>query len=410
MERHIPVGDLPSLRSYRDGVRSVIQQPRPLRSPDVLKSVVSTSHDDSTVPTTNSGPPTFRTLSELEPVAASRVPRNVWDYIQGGAGEERTLAGNREAFRRRALLPKVLAGIDRVDPTTSFLGVAVRAPVFIAPTAYQGQVHPDGEPGTFRAAAEAGVLAVLSTLSSFSLEATVEAAGDGPRWFQLYLQPEFSRTAELVRRAERAGFEAIVLTVDVPLLGVRDRQSQEGFALEAPVPIGNGPEFVSPARTLTADGSVFRLRADAVGGWETLEQLRSVTRLPIVVKGVLRREDARRAVAAGVAGMIVSNHGGRQLDGVPATLDVLPGIVEEVAGKAEVFLDGGVRRATDVLLALALGARGVGLGRPILWALGAEGRAGVARYLGLLTTELVNSMAQLGVSTLAELRPDLVRG
>ncbi|MCI4320200.1 MAG: alpha-hydroxy-acid oxidizing protein [Thermoplasmata archaeon] len=360
--------------------------------------------------TSDSASPAFRTLAELERAGAARVPSAVWDYIQGGAGEERTRAANREAFHRCALLPKLLAGVERIDPTTTFLGSSVAVPFFLAPTAYQGQVHADGEPGTFAAASEAGVLAVLSSLSSFSLEATAQASGESPRWFQLYLQPEFSRTVELVQRAERAGFRALVLTADVPLLGVRDRQAQEGFGIDAPVPLGNGPEFVSPARGPTREGTSYRLRAEAASDWGVLGKLRSVTRLPLVVKGVLRRDDARRAVDGGAQGIIVSNHGGRQLDGAPATLDVLPGIVEEVGGRAEVFLDGGVRRATDVLIALALGARGVGIGRPVLWALGADGGAGVARYLRLLTAELVNSMAQLGVSTPADLRPDLVRG
>jgi 4-hydroxymandelate oxidase len=214
----------------------------------------------------------------------------------------------------------------------------------------------------------------------------------------------------LVERAERAGYRAIVLTADVPLLGVRDRQSKEGFALNAPLPLGNGPEFVSPARTLTAEGTGYRLRAEAANGWEILEQLRSRTRLPLVVKGILRREDARTAIDRGAAGIIVSNHGGRQLDGAPATLDVLPEIVREVGEVGEVYLDGGVRRASDILIALALGARGVGLGRPILWALAADGRAGVARYFELLAAELVNAMAQMGVASVADLTPSMIRG
>jgi isopentenyl diphosphate isomerase/L-lactate dehydrogenase-like FMN-dependent dehydrogenase len=167
---------------------------------------------------------------------------------------------------------------------------------------------------------------------------------------------------------------------------------------------------MSPARTLTPDGAVYRLRAEGASGWEILDRLRSISDLPLVVKGVLRREDARKAIDRGAAGIIVSNHGGRQLDGAPATLDVLPEIVQEVGKEAEVYLDGGVRRASDVLIALALGARGVGLGRPVLWALAANGRSGVARYLELLTVELVNAMAQMGVASLAELNPSMVRG
>jgi 4-hydroxymandelate oxidase len=366
--------------------------------------------DAETMPTSDPKGSAFRSLSDLERVAADRIPGGVWDYIQGGAGEERTLGANREAFQRRTLLPRVLAGIERIDPTTTLLGSSVRAPFFIAPTAYQGEIHAEGERGTVAAAAEAGVLAVVSTLSTFSVEEIAESSGMGLRWFQLYLQPEFAMSERLIRRAERAGYRAIVLTVDVPLLAVRDRQSVAGFALDAPVSTGNGPEFVAPARAPSPEGPRFRLRVDAANGWEILDRLRATTRLPIVVKGILRREDARSAVDHSAAGIIVSNHGGRQLDGAPATLDVLPGIVEEVGSKAEVYLDGGVRRASDILMAIALGARGVGIGRPILWALGTNGRAGVSRYLDLLATELVNTMAQLGAASLAELAPETVRG
>ncbi len=288
------------------------------------------------------------------------------------------------------------------------LGARVRAPFFVAPTAYQKDIHPDGELGTAAAAAEAGVLAVVGTLSSFSLEEIAKASGHGPKWFQLYLQPEFAQSERLVQRAERAGYDAIVLTADAPLLGTRDRQSREGFALDSPAAIGNGPEFVSPARAPTVEGARFRVRSDAASAWDTLDRLRDATRLPCVVKGILRSEDARTAVAHGAAGIIVSNHGGRQLDGAPATLDVLPEIISAVGSETEVYLDGGVRRASDILMALALGARAVGIGRPILWALAAGGRAGIAHYFDLLTSELANAMVLMGASSLSDLGPAMV--
>lgn len=352
--------------------------------------------------------PVFQSLSDLERMAATRVPNGIWDYIQGGSGEERTLRANRSAFLRRALLPRVLGGVSSVDPSVSLLGTPLPVPFFIAPTAYQGQIHPEGEVGTAAAAADAGVLTVLSSLSTFSLEQVAEAGGRGPRWFQLYLQPTRERTEELVRRAERAGYRAIVLTVDVPLLAVRDRQGKEGFALDHPVPLGNGSDFVTPARAPTWNGSRYLLREDGSEGWEVVDWLQTRTRLPLVVKGILRVEDARTAVEHGAAGIVVSNHGGRQLDGAPASLDVLRGIVQKVGSSAEVYLDGGVRRASDVLMAIALGARAVGLGRPVLWALAAGGRAGVARFLELLTSELVNSMAQMGVASLTDLTPSML--
>ena len=351
----------------------------------------------------------FRSLSELEGMAAERVPSGVWDYIQGGSGEERTLRANREAFHRRTLLPRVLTGTGRIDPSTSLLGKDVRAPFYVAPTAYQGQIHPEGECGTVAAAASAGVMSMLSTLSTFAMEEVGQSAGEGLRWFQLYLQPEFAQTVRLVRRAQSAGFRAIVLTVDVPLLAVRDRQSKEGFALDTPVPLGNGAEFVTPAREPQPDGSAFRLRPDGAATWEVIDRLREASELPVVVKGILRSEDARRAVEHGAVGVVVSNHGGRQLDGAPASLDVLSEIVAAVGPKAEVYLDGGIRRASDVLIALALGARAVGIGRPVLWALAVGGRAGVAQYFELLRAELVNSMAQVGVGSLSELNRTMVR-
>jgi 4-hydroxymandelate oxidase len=354
--------------------------------------------------------PAFRTLSDLEAAAEARTPSGIWDYIQGGSGEERTLRENHEAFRRRTLRPRILVDVSAIDPRATLLGTPLPVPFFIAPTAYQGQVHPEGEPATARAAAGPGVLSVFSTLSTFPLEEIARAGGASPRWFQLYLQPEFARTEELVHRAERAGFGAIVVTADVPLLAVRDRQAREGFALDAPVPLGNGPEYVSPPRAPIETEGRYHLPAEVAGDWAVIDRLRGITRLPIVVKGVLRAEDARAAVAHGARAIVVSNHGGRQLDGAPATIDVLAEVAGAVGADAEVYLDGGVRRGSDIAIALALGARGVGIGRPVLWALAAGGADGVARYLELLRTELVNVMALCGCPTLRDLTPEMVRG
>lgn len=357
---------------------------------------------------TDPDPIGFRTLGELEPAAARQLPAAIWDYIQGGAGEERTVRSNLSAFRARTLRPRVLADVRSIDLTTTMLGAPVRLPVFVAPTAYQGSIHPDGETATARGAAERGVLAMFSTLSTRSLEEIATAAPAGPRWFQLYLQPEWNVTERLVRRAEQAGYGAIVLTVDVPLLANRDRQARSGFALDAPVPLGDGADVVSPARAPTEDGTRYSLRSDAGATWETVDALRRSTRLPVLVKGILTPDDARRAVDHGARGIVVSNHGGRQLDGAPATLDVLSEIVARVGGETEVYLDGGVRRGTDVALALALGARAVGVGRPVLWALAVGGSAGVARYFELLGRELATVMALAGRRSLAELDADIV--
>jgi 4-hydroxymandelate oxidase len=351
----------------------------------------------------------FRALGELELTASRKVAPAIWDYIEGGAGEERTLRWNRAAFAGRTLVPRVLTDVRQIDLTTTMLGTPVRLPIFVAPTAYHGSVHPEGETGTARGAAERGVLAAFSTLSTRSVEEIAAAAPGGARWFQLYLQPDPAVTRRLVERAERAGFSAIVLTADVPLLANRDRQARSGFALDAPEPVGNGAEVLSPVRAPTEDGGQYRIRGEAGATWEILDELAGYTRLPVVVKGILSPADARRALDHGARGIVVSNHGGRQLDGAPASLDALPAVVEEVGGAAEVYLDGGVRRGSDIVVALALGARAVGLGRPVLWALALGGAAGVARLFELLGLELATVMAVAGRRSLAELTPEIVR-
>jgi 4-hydroxymandelate oxidase len=357
---------------------------------------------------TDETPGGFLTLGDLEAAAAGKVPRDVWEFVQGGAGEETTMRGNRDAFHRQTLRPRVLSGVDRIDLRTTILGTRVAAPFFLAPTAYQGLLSPEGEVATARAARDAGVLAVYSTLSTRSLEEIAGAAPDGPRWFQLYLQPEFDASLRLVERAERAGFRALVLTVDMPLLANRDRQLRSGIAVDAPAPVGNGPEIRSPARALTPDGERFTLRAETAVTWEILDRLRERTRLPLVVKGLLTGEDARRAVEHGAQGIVVSNHGGRQLDGAPATLEALPEVVRAVGSEVEVYLDSGVRRGSDVVMALALGARAVGLGRPVLWALAAGDSAGVARLISLLKIDVATVMALTGRTTVPAIDRTLI--
>jgi 4-hydroxymandelate oxidase len=306
------------------------------------------------------------------------------------------------------LLPRVLAGIRDIDLRTELLGDSVRAPVFVSPTAYQGLVHPDGEVGTARAASRAGLLAIFSTLSSRPLEEIAGARPRGPRWFQLYLQPEWDSTERLVRRAEKAGFTAVVLTADVPVLGVRDGQLKTGFAIDASIPVGNGPNVLPPPRGPEPTGETYTLGRPSVESWEVVDRLRETTRLPVVIKGVLTAADALASVEHGARAVVVSNHGGRQLDRTPAALTALPDVVAAVGDRVEVYLDGGVRRGSDVLLALALGARAVGIGRPVLWALGAGGEAGVDRYLSLLGSDLATAMALSGRRSVSEIDPSVV--
>ncbi|MCI4373417.1 MAG: alpha-hydroxy-acid oxidizing protein [Thermoplasmata archaeon] len=345
----------------------------------------------------------FLSLGDLEEAASRKVAPAFWNYVQGGAAEEITLRDNRAAFHRRTLRPRVLVDVTELDPTTTILGNAVRAPYFVCPTAYHGSIHPDAEMGTARAASAAGILAAFSTLSSASLEEIAAAAPAGPRWFQLYLQPEFSATRRLVERAVGAGYSAIVLTVDLPVLANRDRQAHGGFALAAWPPLGNGADISAPARGFGTLEDHFTLRPDTGVGWEIIDRLRALSDLPIVVKGILTADDASRAVEHGARAVIVSNHGGRQLDGAPASLDALPEVVAAVGSRAEVYLDGGVRRGSDIVMALGLGARAVGIGRPILWGLGAEGERGVRRVLSLLMTDLLTTMALTGRRRISEI-------
>ena len=330
-------------------------------------------------------------------------------YVESAGGEGWSGRENHEAFGRWVLLPRVLAGVNRVRLESRLLDDDVRAPIFVAPMAYQGLLHPDGERGTARAAAAAGVLMTLSTLSTDSLEAVAATRPAGPRWFQLYLQPSWRRTEALVRRAERAGYSAIVLTADVPVLGMRDAQLRTGFAVDATVPVGNGPSVAPPPRQPEWSGTKFERDSSIVESWEVVDRLRRASRLPIVVKGILSARDAREAVRHGARAVVVSNHGGRQLDRVPAPLDVLPEVVGAVGRKVEVYLDGGVRRGSDALIALALGARAVGVGRPVLWALAADGTRGVQRYLELLTSELATALFLIGRSRISDIHRSLVR-
>ncbi len=332
-------------------------------------------------------------LEEYEPLARAVLPPHVYDFVAGGAEDERTVARNRAAFARLLLRPRVLAGIRQPSLATTVLGQTVALPVLLAPTGEHCLVHPEGETATARAAGAAGTVLIVSTASSLPLEAVAAASALPGLWFQLYALEDRDATAALVRRAAAAGYRALVLTVDTPVLGRREREIRSGYAVRRALHRGNFPDGrVPPHATLT---------------WEDLDWLRSLSPLPLVVKGVMRGDDAARAVAHGAAGVIVSNHGGRQLDGVPATLEVLEEVVQAVADRAEVYLDGGVRRGTDVLKALALGARAVCIGRPYLWGLAVAGQAGVERVLALLREELAVAMHLAGCADVQKVPRDL---
>lgn len=339
-------------------------------------------------------------LREFEALARDRLTPEAYAYYAGGSFDEQTLRENEAAFARRALRPRILVDVSRVDLSTTMLGTPVAAPFGLAPVALLGLAHPEGEVVAARAAAKAHLIYCLSTFASRSIE-TVAAVGRGTRWFQLYVLRDRAATRRLVERAAAAGFRALVVTVDLAAVGYREREMRQ------------------PLRaTVAGDGAVLEgdeMFGDAVGAavdpaldWDDLAWLRSLSDLPLVVKGILSGEDAERAVDAGVAGIVVSNHGGRQLDRTPASIDALEEVASAVGGRAEIYLDGGVRRGTDVATALALGARACFIGRPFVYALAAGGEAGLQRGMEILTTELATAMALLGAPTVRELTRDRV--
>ncbi|MET0601073.1 MAG: alpha-hydroxy acid oxidase [Baekduia sp.] len=346
-------------------------------------------------------------LRDLESLVAERLDAGPLGYFAGGAADERTLADNEAAFARRQLLPRVLVDVSSVSTATTVLGTEVSMPVLVAPVALQRMAHPDGEPGMARAAAGAGTLMCVSTLATATAREVAAAVPDAPRWFQLYVLRDRGVTHALVDEAVDCGYQALVLTVDAPRAGRRERDLRTGFA----VPPGIDMPGVSAAAGHSAGmtpADFFSL-VDTSLTFKDLEQLVEAVDLPVLVKGVHTAADARLAIQHGAAGVVVSNHGGRQLDGVPAGIDLLEDVVQEVAGDVEVFVDGGVRRGTDVLVALALGARAVLVGRPTLWGLAYDGEAGARWVLDTLRAELELGLMLLGAASPAQVSRAHVR-
>lgn len=352
----------------------------------------------------------FLNLGEIELAARERLTPLAYDYYVGGANDEVTLRENRAAFERLALRYRVLVDVRHRSTSTTVLGTPVEFPVLVAPTAFQRLACDDGELATARAAQAAGTIMILSTASTCTIE-DVGAVG-GRLWFQLYVYSDRGLTKALVERAEACGMAAIVLTVDAPVLGRRERDLRNRFHLPDGVRLANVPSSGSvPLPTGHGESGLanhFASGIDAGLTWRDVEWLRSITKLPVLIKGVVRGDDAVRAVDHGVAGVIVSNHGGRQLDTAIASIRALPEVADAVAGRAEVLLDGGVRRGTDVIKALALGARAVLVGRPVVWGLAAAGEAGARRVLDLLRAEVDLAMALCGCPTIADISRDLV--
>nr|WP_239082613.1 alpha-hydroxy acid oxidase [Actinoplanes teichomyceticus] len=351
-------------------------------------------------------------MEDFERSAAEALPGPVWDFVSGGAGDERTVDANRTAFAQVRLTPRILMGVAEPDPSTRLFGRELSMPVAVAPMAYQELMHPDGEPAVVRAAAAAGVPFTVATLGSRRLEELADLGAD--LWFQLYWLRDRGRVRELLARAEQAGCRCVMLTVDTPRLGRRLRDMRNGFALPASMSAAN---LVDPLQDLSHTGvqgesAVARHSTallDPSLSWRDLDWLRQNTGLPLVLKGVLDARDAAQAARAGVDGLVVSNHGGRQFDAAPASLSALPDVVAAVGDTCPVLLDSGVRSGSDVLKALALGASGVLVGRPVLWALAAGGERGVARLLSVLHAELVDALALAGCPAVGPARELRVR-
>jgi L-lactate dehydrogenase (cytochrome) len=373
------------------------------------------------------------TIDDLRGIARRRLPRAVFDFVEGGAGDERTVARNRAAFERLLFRPRALVDVSKREQATVVLGERVATPVLVSPTGMAGLCWPKGEVAAARGAHDAGTIYTLSTHSSCSIE-EVAAGAQGPLWFQLYVWQNRDLTRSFVERARAAGYRALVLTVDVPIISRRERDIRNGFTIPPRITVRNaldtlrrvgwmrrvllGPRLTlanlvgapgAPRTDIVTLGGVANRQVDPSVAWADLAWFRSLWQGPLVLKGVLTAADARRAVDHGVDGLIVSNHGGRQLDGTPASIEALPEIADAVGDRIEVLLDGGVRRGADVVRALALGARAVMVGRPYLYGLAAGGQAGVRRAFAILAGEVDHTLALVGVPRAGDLDPTVVR-
>ncbi len=346
------------------------------------------------------------TLDEMEQLARARLPEATSAFIDGGAGDGRVVTENTRAFGRIALRPRVMVDVSTRSTSANLLGSTLATPVAVAPSAMHGMVHSEAELATVAGASRAGALTVLSLASSLPVE-TVMARASAPVWFQTYVAKDRVLTAEVTARAEAAGCAALVVTVDAPVVGGRNRELRAGFSVD-PSWFADGHTPMYGMTSPVASGRAATELWDPTLQWADVPWLRSLTDLPIVLKGVLRPDDAVRAADEGIDAVVVSNHGGRQLDGAIPAIDTLADVVAAIAGRIPVLVDGGIRRGVDVLVALALGAGAVLVGRPILWGLATGGADGVERVLRLLTDELELAMALCGAPTLQDLDASLI--
>jgi len=351
-------------------------------------------------------------LSDLEALARERLPQMVYDYYAGGANDEVTVDENRRAWEAVRLRPRVLVDVSHVDCSTTVLGRRTAVPVLTAPCGFNALAHPDGERAVARATAAADVIQVVSTVSTTSLEDVAAAAPAAGRWFQLYCYRDREVTRALVERAEQAGYDALCITVDVPFLGRREREVRTGFHLPPGVTLKNLEPYAVAELAASERDSALRKYVNALWDpsldWTSIEWLRSITKLPVVLKGILVGDDARLAADHGAAGVIVSNHGGRQLDGAVSSVYALREVVAAAGDRLEVYVDGGIRRGSHVVAALAMGARAVLIGRPYLWGLAVDGEQGVRQVLEGMQNEVTLAMALCGKARVSDIDGTLI--
>lgn len=356
-------------------------------------------------------PATVASVADYELLARERVTEHTWAYVSGGSGDEVTLRENCAAFQRLSLRPRVLQDMNGGNTRLDLFGARFEFPILLAPVAFQKLVHPDGELATALAASAHKTGMIVSTQASVLLEDVARQA-QAPLWFQLYIQPDRGFTRELVQRAQSAGYQALVVTVDAPVNGLRNREQRAGFVLPADIEAVNLRGMRSPPQPSGEAGGNVLLGGPLLAAaptWNDVDWLRSLTSLPVLLKGITTAEDATRAVDAGVAGIVVSNHGGRTLDTLPSTIRMLPEIADAVGGRLPLLLDGGIRRGSDVFKALALGANAVLIGRPYVHGLAAAGALGVSHVIHILRAELELTMALTGCRELRDIGPSLVR-
>lgn len=355
----------------------------------------------------------FVEIGDFEKAAEVSMATMAYHYYAGGAADEITLRGNVSAFQRLQLFPRMLVDVSRVHTETTVLGQTHSMPLLIAPTAFHRLAHPEGELATARAAKAAGIGMVASSIATCSLEEIASCAPQ-PRWFQLYVYRDRGLSAEMVSRAEACGYSALVLTVDAPRFGRRYADMRHHFSLPEGMSLANFTrEGVGSMKKVNGGSSLNAYVADQFDAsltWKDVEWLRGITKLPILVKGILRADDAKLALEHGLDGVVVSNHGGRQLDGVPASIEALPAVAEVLQGRIELLMDGGVRRGTDILKALSLGAKAVLVGRPILWGLASGGEEGVVKVLSLLREEFELALMLAGCPSSASVDSTIVMG